>query len=135
MPYVHRPMLHICSPSHRPLSTNQLVRLIIVAATCFPAQVSIFNGKAAVPLGGIFGFQKAFFLHPETDELYGRVQLQKGPLGNALYPLYYRASVEPSIIAGTTILPFAGRNATIAPADMCAKDIHVHAYITTQVSS
>lgn len=73
-------------------------------------QVTTFTGKAAVPLGGIFGFQKAFFLHPETDELYGRVQLQKGPLGNALYPLYYRASVEPSIIAGTIILPFAWSN-------------------------
>ncbi|KAL3131950.1 hypothetical protein ABBQ38_007646 [Trebouxia sp. C0009 RCD-2024] len=64
-------------------------------------QVTVFTGKAAVPLGGIFGFQKAFFLHPETDELYGRVQLQKGPLGNALYPLYYKASVGPSIIAAT----------------------------------
>lgn len=71
------------------------------------AQVTVFTGKAAVPLGGIFGFQKAFFLHPETDELYGRVQLQKGPLGNALYPLYYRASVEASIVAGTTVLAFA----------------------------
>ena len=67
-------------------------------------QVTIFTGKAAVPLGGIFGFQKAFFLHPETDELCGRVQLQKGPLGNALYPLYYKASVEPSIIAGTLMV-------------------------------
>lgn len=88
-------------------SSFSLCHLTVVVLIYFAAQVTIFTGKAAVPLGGIFGFQKAFFLHPETDELYGRVQLQKGPLGNALYPLYYRASVEPSIIAGIIILVFA----------------------------
>lgn len=90
------------------LSFCQFVPVAVVGCTTGAqslfVQVTVFAGKAAVPLGGIFGFQKAFFLHPETDELYGRVQLQKGPLGNALYPLYYRASVEASIIAGTIIL-------------------------------
>ena len=62
-----------------------------------------FAGKAAVPISGMFKFQKAFFLHPKTDELYGRVQLQKGPLGNALYPLYYKASVTPSLIPGMAL--------------------------------
>lgn len=64
-------------------------------------QVTVFDGKAAVPASGLFKFQKAFFLHPKTDELYGRVQLQKGPLGNALYPLYYKACVTPSLISAT----------------------------------
>lgn len=63
-------------------------------------QVVEFEGKAAVPLSGPFKFRKAFFLHPKTDELCGRVDLQKGPLGNALYPLYYTASVTPSLIPG-----------------------------------
>ncbi len=62
-----------------------------------------FTGKAAVPFSGMFKFQKAFFLHPKTDELYGRVQLQKGPLGNALYPLYYKASVMPSLVPGMAL--------------------------------
>lgn len=66
-------------------------------------QVTEFAGKAAVPLSGMFKFQKAFFLHPKTDELYGRVQLQKGPLGNALYPLYYKASVMPSLVPGMAL--------------------------------
>ena len=64
-------------------------------------QVVEFEGKAAVPLSGLFKFRKAFFLHPKTDELCGHVDLQKGPLGNALYPLYYKASVTPSLIPGT----------------------------------
>lgn len=64
-------------------------------------QVTEFAGKAAVPFSGMFKFQKAFFLHPKTDELYGRVQLQKGPLGNALYPLYYKASAAPSLVPAT----------------------------------
>lgn len=64
-------------------------------------QVVEFEGKAAVPLSGLFKFRKAFFLHPKTDELCGRVDLQKGPLGNALYPLYYKASVTPSLIPAT----------------------------------
>ena len=63
-------------------------------------QVVEFEGKAAVPISGLFKFRKAFFLHPKTDELYGRVDLQKGPLGNALYPLYYKASVAPSLVPG-----------------------------------
>ena len=66
-------------------------------------QTTVFRGKAAAPLSGLFGFQKAFFLHPQTEELYGRVQLQKGPLGDALYPLYYKASVETSFIPGTVM--------------------------------
>ena len=72
----------------------------ITAYLCACLQVTEFAGKAAVPLSGMFKFQKAFFLHPKTDELYGHVQLQKGPLGNALYPLYYKASVMPSLVPG-----------------------------------
>ena len=72
--------------------------------SCVPfLQVTEFAGKAAVPFSGMFKFQKAFFLHPKTDELYGRVQLQKGPLGNALYPLYYKASAAPSLVPGRAL--------------------------------
>ena len=72
----------------------------IAASLCAFLQVTEFAGKAAVPFSGMFKFQKAFFLHPKTDELHGRVQLQKGPLGNALYPLYYKASVTLSLLPG-----------------------------------
>lgn len=50
---------------------------------------------------GISSFSKAFFLHPETEQLYGRVLLGKGPLGDALYPLYFRADVGPSVVPTT----------------------------------
>lgn len=70
---------------------------------CAVLQVTEFAGKAAVPLSSMFKFQKAFFLHPKTDELYGHVQLQKGLLGNALYPLYYKASVTPSLVPGMAL--------------------------------
>ena len=64
-------------------------------------QVVIFDGKADALFSGLFRFQKAFFLRPETKDLYGRVQLQKGPLGNILYPLYYTCSIDPAIVPGT----------------------------------
>ena len=50
---------------------------------------------------GLLKFQKAFFLHPDTDALYGRVDLQKGPLGAALYPLYYACNIGPAVVSGT----------------------------------
>lgn len=68
-----------------------------------PGQLALFRGKAALPTHalGISSFSKAFFLHPGTEQLYGRVLLGKGPLGDALYPLYFKASVGPSVVPTT----------------------------------
>ncbi|KAI7838681.1 hypothetical protein COHA_007483 [Chlorella ohadii] len=73
------------------------------------SQLSHFRGKAALPTHalGISSFGKAFFLHPDTEELYGRVLLGKGPLGDLLYPLYFKANV------GTFVVP-----TTQEPCDM-----------------
>lgn len=61
----------------------------------------MFDGKADAVFSGLFRFRKAFFLHPQSEEVYGRVQLQKGPLGNVLYPLYFSCSIAPAIVPGT----------------------------------
>ncbi|KAK9817074.1 hypothetical protein WJX72_009087 [[Myrmecia] bisecta] len=69
-----------------------------------PNQVAVFDGKATAFGGGplhLNRFQKAFFLHPRTLDMYGRVLLHKGPLGELLYPLYYRASVGPGAVPAT----------------------------------
>lgn len=69
-------------------------------------QVAVFEGRAAVPLTGVAGalrldrFRKCFFLHPDSEELLGRVDVAKGPLGDALYPLYFAATLGSSIIPG-----------------------------------
>ena len=80
-----------------------------------PGQLSLFRGKAALPTHvlGISSFSKAFFTHPSTEQLYGRVLLGKGPLGDLLFPLYFRADVGPAVVpsergAGA---PAAGRAA------------------------
>ena len=40
------------------------------------AQVVRYQGRAAVPLPGVFGgFSKVFFVQPDTFELYGRVEV------------------------------------------------------------
>ncbi|KAI3429313.1 hypothetical protein D9Q98_005408 [Chlorella vulgaris] len=67
-------------------------------------EVSTFRGKAALPmdaLGLVSSFSKAFFLQPEGDQLYGRVLLGKTPLGDVLYPLYFKASVGPGVVPTT----------------------------------
>ncbi|EIE24458.1 hypothetical protein COCSUDRAFT_61884 [Coccomyxa subellipsoidea C-169] len=62
-------------------------------------EVATFEGRAAVPLNSLFGgFRKLFFLQPRTFDLYGRVQVQKGPLGDLLYPLYYKCTIDTSTI-------------------------------------
>ena len=43
---------------------------------------------------------QVFFTGQDAEQLYGRVELGKGPLGNALYPLYFRVSLQPSIVPG-----------------------------------
>ena len=64
-------------------------------------QEIVFNGKAAVPLSAVTGhFQKAFFLHTKTYELYGRVRLQPGVLGDQLYPLYFKCAPQSTVIPG-----------------------------------
>ena len=74
-----------------------------------PGQLALFRGKAALPTHalGISSFSKAFFLHPGTEQLYGRVLLGKGPLGDALYPLYFKASVGPSVVPSESRPPAA----------------------------
>ncbi|KAK9909479.1 hypothetical protein WJX75_002916 [Coccomyxa subellipsoidea] len=68
-------------------------------------EVATYEGRAAVPLTSIFGgFRKLFFLQPRTFDLYGRVQVRKGPLGDLLYPLYYKCSIGTSTIPGTNEL-------------------------------
>ena len=86
-------------------------------------QVVIFDGKADALFSGLFRFQKAFFLHPETKELYGRVQLQKGPLGNILYPLYYTCSIDPAIVPGISFCNIVAFCASAALAEdlLCTK--------------
>ncbi|CAL5222355.1 g4707 [Coccomyxa viridis] len=67
-----------------------------------PNEVVRYRGRAAVPLPGVFGgFSKVFFVQPDTFELYGRVEVQKGPLGDLLYPLYFRCNIGPSSIPAT----------------------------------
>ena len=89
-------------------------------------QLAMFRGKAALPTHvlGISSFEKAFFLRPaageaasgsgssggsgtssggasragEEEALYGRVLLGKGPLGDLLFPLYFKADVGPSVV-------------------------------------
>lgn len=43
-----------------------------------------------------------FFTGDDPEELYGRVLLGIGPLVNALYPLYYCVSLQPSIVPGVS---------------------------------
>jgi len=69
-----------------------------------PGTVRVFEGKAAVPLVGGLGldrFQKAFFVHPQTFNLMGRVLLRRGLLGDLLYPLYYTCQVERAVVPST----------------------------------
>ena len=62
-------------------------------------QVVRFHGKAAVSLPYFNRFQKAFFCPRGNRGLHGRVLLGKGPVGDSLYPLHYKAT------AGSTIIP------------------------------
>lgn len=41
-----------------------------------------------------------FFTGQDAEQLYGRVELGKGPLVNALFPLYFKVSLQPSIVPG-----------------------------------
>ena len=67
-------------------------------------QEVLFEGKAAVPLPSLAGrFQKAFFLHPGSYELYGRVRLRPASLGDRLYPLYFKVTPKSTIIPGELV--------------------------------
>jgi len=69
-----------------------------------PGEVKVFEGKASVPFAGglrLDRFQKAFFLHPKTFSLMGRVLLGRGILGDILYPLYFTGDVERILIPST----------------------------------
>lgn len=85
-------------------------------------QIVTFDGKADAPLSRLFCFQKAFFLHSESKDLYGRVQLQKGPLGNVLYPLYYTSGIGPAIVPGIIKLQLV----TVKLLDRNARPGHAH---------
>lgn len=66
----------------------------------------MFEGRAAVPTPGLAGllrldrFRKCFFLHPDTEELLGRVDVAAGPVGNLVYPLYGAATLGSSVVPG-----------------------------------
>ena len=69
-------------------------------------QEVIFEGKAAVPLAALTGrFQKGFFLQPGSYELYGRVRVRPGALGDRLFPGYFKCTPKSTIIPGK-LLPF-----------------------------
>lgn len=81
--------------------------------TSFILQVAVFEGRAAVPAARLSGalrlnrFRKAFFLHPDSEDLLGRVDVGKGALGDALYPLYFKATVGSTIVPGEPQRRFA----------------------------
>jgi hypothetical protein len=103
----------------------------------------MFRGKAALPTHvlGVSSFEKAFFLRPaapapggagrssssgssssdgdsrtgEEEALHGRVLLGKGPLGDLLYPLYFKADVGPSVVPSE----WARDELAVAAAPMC----------------
>ncbi|KAK9819482.1 hypothetical protein WJX81_005355 [Elliptochloris bilobata] len=67
-----------------------------------PGQVVVYQGLAALPLHFWFGrFKKSFFLHPNTFELYGRVGVEKGVLGDMLYSLYFKGAIAPTAVPAT----------------------------------
>ena len=85
------------------------------AAGTRPAeQVAVFEGRAAVPLAGLAAplradrFRKLFFLHPDSEELLGRVDVGYGAAGAAVHPLYFRASVGPSVVPGASLTLSSG---------------------------
>lgn len=70
-------------------------------------QVAVFEGRAALPAAArlvgalrLDRFTKSFFLHPDSEELLGRVDVCQGGLGDTLYPLYFRATIGSSIVPG-----------------------------------
>lgn len=79
----------------------------------FPTQageVASFDGKAALrlPLLGLDRFKKCFFVDLASRELHGHLVVNKGPLGELLYPVYFRASCD------LTTIPATGELADIA---------------------
>ncbi|GMH45031.1 hypothetical protein BSKO_12988 [Bryopsis sp. KO-2023] len=69
-----------------------------------PGQVYRYDGIAALPAFNFLGlnrFQKAYFLEPESDDLYGRVLLNRGPPGDSLYPGYFKANIDISTVNPT----------------------------------
>lgn len=68
-------------------------------------QIVHFGGRLALPplLPGLSRFGAAFFLHPDTEALHGRVLLGKGPL-DLLYPLYFRATVGQDVVPGGQVV-------------------------------
>lgn len=72
----------------------------------------MYEGRASLPVLSAMGldrFQKAFFLHPKTYHLMGRVLINYGVVGDTLYPLYFEADVQrlivPSEASGPMRLP------------------------------
>lgn len=69
-------------------------------------QVAVFEGRAAGPLPWLSNalradrFRKLFFLHPDSEELLGRLDVGYGAVGAKLYPTYFRATVGSSIVPG-----------------------------------
>lgn len=69
-------------------------------------QVAFFYGKAVLPVNApllnrfIDRFTKQFAIDADDLELRGRVDVRKGWLGNALYPLYFSVTPKPVTVTG-----------------------------------
>lgn len=74
----------------------------------------MFEGRAAVPAFG--RFRKLFFLQPGSYELCGHVDVGWWPLGQVVYPLYYKCSLEQSMFPGEPKMPIHSLSSRIAPA-------------------
>ncbi|CAD7696373.1 unnamed protein product [Ostreobium quekettii] len=68
-----------------------------------PGEVSTFDGKAALawfPWFGVDRFKKCFFLDSSYN-LFGHLVVNRGPLGELLYPTYFQASCDLATIPAT----------------------------------
>ena len=91
-------------------------------------QVAVFEGKAAVPV--LSRFRKLFFLHPKTFELYGHVDIGKWPLGQLLYPLYFKCSMDQALFPGK-LLNYSSR-CTVAAC--LAEKVNLVAILQAQIT-
>ena len=69
----------------------------------FLCQITWFDGRAALrfPALGLDRFKKCFFFEPPCQQLHGHLALNKGLLGEFLYPVYFKASCDLTTITAT----------------------------------
>jgi len=67
-------------------------------------QAVVLEGRASAPVVGLLGldrFQKAFFRRRSDSQLMGRVLLNRGFVGDLLYPLYFSVDIQRAILPST----------------------------------